>query len=244
MTGTKRDDFPDVPDLPLEGRRSGRIVTVIVGPERRRYEVQLQRLGRLLCQRLEKSSWSIEIPEEDHDAFNLFVNWQHNGGRLPRVPDLGNYFPVGGKPPGQTGDQLPFPPNHDLFVPLFSPASKELENDHFVHICFYTMYQHYSVEELRLRFGRHQTQAPVPERAIHSPDHASGSSVTPRPTFSSNISFSSMFHDGRPASASPLFSTQKPTIDRGCVNTTLATIRNEPDTILPNIEPEEALSLA
>ncbi|RYP21604.1 hypothetical protein DL767_009221 [Monosporascus sp. MG133] len=246
MTDTKRDDFLDVPDLSLEGRSRGRVTTVIVGPERRRYEVQIQRLSRLLWQRWEKSSQSIELPEEDHDAFNLFVNWQHNGGRLPRVPDLGNYFPVAGKPPGQAGVQLPFPPSHDLFAPWFLPASNGAQLDRFVHICFYTMYQHYSVEELRLRFGRHQSQAPVPGRAIssatQSPDRASGSSVTPRATLSSKIPFSSMFHGGRSASASHPFSTQKPATDAGAVNTTQATIGNEPDTVLPKIEPGEALS--
>ncbi|RYP45015.1 hypothetical protein DL768_008580 [Monosporascus sp. mg162] len=123
MTDTKRDDFPDFPDLSLEGRSRWTIVTVIVGPERRRYEVQLQQLGPLLWQRLEKSSRSIELPEEDHDAFNLFAYLQHSRGRLPRVPDLGSYFPVAGKPPGQAAVQLPFPPSHDLFVPVL--ASKQ-----------------------------------------------------------------------------------------------------------------------
>ncbi|RYP92958.1 hypothetical protein DL770_000918 [Monosporascus sp. CRB-9-2] len=246
MTDAKKDDFPGVPDLSLEGGSRGRIVTVIVGPERRRYEVQLQRLGRLLWHRLEELSRSIELPEEDHDAFNLFVNWQHNGGRLPRVPDLGSYFPVAGKPPGQAGVQLPFPPRHDLFEPWLLPGINGAQLDRFVHICFYTMYQHYSVEELRLRFGRHQSQAPVPGHSIssatQSPDHAPWSSFTPRVTFSSEIPFSSMFHSRRPASASGLFGTQKPTTDAGSVNTTQATIGNEPDNIPPKIEPEEAHS--
>ncbi|RYP45016.1 hypothetical protein DL768_008581 [Monosporascus sp. mg162] len=108
------------------------------------------------------------------------------------------------------------------------------------------MYEHYSVEELRLRFECHQSRAPVPGQAnfpaTQSPDRASESSATLRATSSSKLPCSSMFYDGKPASASNLFSTQKPTTDAGSVNTTPATIRKKHDTILPKIGPEETPS--
>ncbi|RYO88302.1 hypothetical protein DL766_003462 [Monosporascus sp. MC13-8B] len=175
----------------------GKIVTVIVGPERRRYEVQLQQLGPLLWERLEESSRTIELPEEGHDARNIFVNWQHNRGRLPRVPDLGSYFPNAAKRRGQDKDELPFLPSYDRFVPCTSLW------ENFVFVSDVTKAKLQSPGIHFLRQPNHQIMQP--SRQLRRVQHSAGK-----------------FHGGP-------------------VDTGHATIRKEPDAILPNIEPEEAV---
>ncbi|RYP65582.1 hypothetical protein DL771_008236 [Monosporascus sp. 5C6A] len=113
MTDIMEADLSEVPDLSLEAGTEGKIITVIVGRERRRFEVQLHRLSPILRERLNESSWSIELPDDDYQAFNLFVNWQHNGQRLPRVRDLKFYFmprPRMPRPRGWDGKPVPETP--------------------------------------------------------------------------------------------------------------------------------------
>ncbi|KAK7750122.1 hypothetical protein SLS62_007990 [Diatrype stigma] len=86
--------FHEVPDMSIDDDVRGKIITVIVGSERRRFQVHLQSLGPVLAKLVDESTQTVELPDDDPQAFNLFVSWRYNRDLpLPRVPDLSRYMP-------------------------------------------------------------------------------------------------------------------------------------------------------
>lgn len=81
-------------NLPTSSDARGKIITVVVGPERRCFQVHLQSLGPVLAKLVDEPTQTVELPDDDPQAFNLFVSWRYNRDLLlPRVPDLSRYVP-------------------------------------------------------------------------------------------------------------------------------------------------------
>ncbi|EMR64463.1 hypothetical protein UCREL1_8568 [Eutypa lata UCREL1] len=88
--------FSEVPDMSVRGDHRGQVITALVGPERRCFEIHLLYLGDIILQGYDEESdeMVVEFPDEDPRAFNLLMDWQYNRAKLPRVPDLSRILPM------------------------------------------------------------------------------------------------------------------------------------------------------
>ncbi|KAI0388271.1 hypothetical protein F5Y17DRAFT_453446 [Xylariaceae sp. FL0594] len=112
--------YVDVPDMSTSGGKSGIIVTVVVGPQKRSFQVHLSKLGPLdkLFETDDGTKFQVELPDEDREVFNLLVNWTYNGN-LPQV--------AGNLQPSETlAGSILFEDDAESY--LTPPSSKRLRN--------------------------------------------------------------------------------------------------------------------
>ncbi|TGJ79650.1 hypothetical protein E0Z10_g9116 [Xylaria hypoxylon] len=139
------DPLDDIQDMSTNGGMGWQTVTLLVGSERRAFQVHVKRLGPLEAH-LRPLSERIEKPDWDPDVFNLIMNWTYNTP-LPRIQNLAKWFDL--EKPHHDLRLL----NSDRFDPYTQRGPPESElYERLNTLSAQPRHQRFSIEELRLHF--------------------------------------------------------------------------------------------